>query len=103
MLTKLGAVFFVFIVASIAFCSFICNNAVGNNPSISNEKSTKNFAIRGIGLVATVNEIKQDAFTAINAINANAITIMPYAFCSVDQPTVMYNNARQWWGEKDDV
>ena len=102
MLTKLGTLFFVFIVAPIAFCSFICNVAVGNNPAVSNEKSTKNFAIRGIGLVATVNEIKQDAFTAITAINANAITIMPYAFCSVNQPTVMYNNARQWWGEKDE-
>ncbi|MEP7252787.1 MAG: hypothetical protein ABI683_10425 [Ginsengibacter sp.] len=63
--------------------------------------STSHFAVKGVGLVATVNEIDTNAFLEIRNINANAIAIMPYGFCSEEQPVVAYNSPRQWWGEKD--
>jgi hypothetical protein len=102
MINKLSAVFLALMIAVIAFSSFICNDAVSLKTTLFDEKATKNFTIKGIGLVATVKEITQAAFTAITATNANAITIMPYAFCSIEDPTVKYNNPRQWWGEKDE-
>ena len=59
------------------------------------------FAVKGVGVVATVREIDSNAFIGIKNINANAVAIMPFGFCSEDQPVVAYNSPRQWWGEKD--
>lgn len=99
---KSSTIFFVLLIVGIAFCSFICNEVTGIKSSKYDKKHSKNFIIKGVGLVATIKEIKPDVFMAIKQIKANAITIIPYAFCSVEDPTVKYNNARQWWGEKDE-
>lgn len=66
-----------------------------------NIKTTSGFSIKGVGLVATVNEIGSNEFAGIKNINANAVAIMPYAFCSTDRPSVIYNSNKQWWGETD--
>lgn len=95
--------YLVMIIGFLSLCSYVCNpNINAQNDSSFITKTSKNFTIKGVGLVATVKEIKPEAFTTIKNINANSITIMPYAFCSVEQPTVLYNNSRQWWGEKDE-
>ena len=105
MLFKKPFTFFylVMIIGVLPLSSYMCNptiTAQSNKSTI--QKPFKNFTIKGVGLVASVKEIKPEAFTAILNTNANSITIMPYAFCSVGQPMVQYNNPRQWWGEKDE-
>ena len=60
------------------------------------------FSIKGISMVAPVKVIDSNALLPITAINANSIAVMPYAFCSPENPAVRYNNKKQWWGESDE-
>ena len=60
------------------------------------------FSIKGISLVAPVNEITDADLLPIMQVNANSIAIMPYAFCSQKNPIVRYNHHGQWWGETDE-
>lgn len=50
-------------------------------------------------MVAPVNRIDETALQPIININANSIAIMPYAFCTIDDPVVKFNQHEQHWGE----
>ncbi len=97
----------IFLLLWMQILSFGCNNVTleKSNPhrKVSSEDadSRSGFLIKGVGLVATVNEIDSNEFAGIKSINANAIAIMPYAFCSTGKPFVIYNSHKQWWGETD--
>lgn len=53
-------------------------------------------------MVAPVNPIDEKMLQPILNINANSIALMPYAFCSPENPEIKYNHKGQWWGESDD-
>ncbi len=52
-------------------------------------------------MVAPVKTIDSTNVQQIANINANSIAIMPYAFCSPENPVIQYNHKGQWWGESD--
>jgi hypothetical protein len=60
------------------------------------------FSIQGVSMVAPVNPIDETAMQPIVNIHANSIALMPYAFCSAENPVIKYNHKGQWWGESDE-
>lgn len=60
------------------------------------------FSIKGISVVAPVKAIDETALQPIVNLNANSIAIMPYAFCTAENPLIRYNHKGQWWGESDE-
>lgn len=53
-------------------------------------------------MVAPQKTIDSAAMQPMVNINANSISIMPYAFCSIENPEVKYNQHGQHWGENID-
>jgi hypothetical protein len=74
----------------------------GDTTPSNNNLSTTGFAIKGISMVAPVTVVDANILQPILSINANSISIMPYAFLSVDHPEVRYNQHRQHWGENSE-
>lgn len=64
--------------------------------------SSSGFKIKGISIVAPVKAIDSNALVPVIAIHANSIAVMPYAFCSIENPEVRYNQHGQHWGENID-
>ncbi len=57
--------------------------------------------INGISFVASNSEIKNNAIEPIIKINANWVTLMPFAFLkNISDSKIIYDNSRQWWGER---
>ena len=56
--------------------------------------------MNGVSLVAPPNKFEVNPFTPIKEINADWVAIMPYAFTDINSPEVIFNNQRQWWGER---
>ena len=56
--------------------------------------------MNGVSFVAPPNEFTENPFSSIVKINANWVAIMPYAFTKGNTPEVLFDNERQWWGEK---
>ncbi len=73
-------------------------------PSKPSDNSIKpsGFSIKGVSVVAPVKKIDSTGFLPITKVNANSIAVMPYAFCSPDNPVIRYNHKGQWWGESDE-
>ncbi len=53
-------------------------------------------------MVAPVEAIDSGALLPILNSYANSIAVMPYAFCSTENPEIKYNHKGQWWGESDE-
>lgn len=77
-----------------------CFNA--EKTSFGEGKKSTDFAIKGVSMVAPVKPIDSSALAPIKNIHANSIAIMPYAFCTPENPIIQYNHKGQWWGESDD-
>ncbi|MEP6846967.1 MAG: hypothetical protein ABI861_13230 [Panacibacter sp.] len=97
---------YIFLFVSIVLLNCRCNDGSTRSKSPAKPieqfaKMVSGFSIKGVGLVATTHEIDSNEFINIRNINANAIAIMPYGFCSTEKPSVVYNSTRQWWGETD--
>ncbi|MEO7292091.1 MAG: hypothetical protein ABIW34_03250 [Ginsengibacter sp.] len=60
------------------------------------------FSIKGISIVAPQSPIDSIALQPIVDIHANSISLMPYAFCTLENPEVRYNQHGQHWGENID-
>ena len=59
--------------------------------------------INGLSFVASNREISAKAIAPVISINANWVTLMPFAFMkSTSDTTIIYNDKRQWWGERKD-
>ncbi|WP_395076385.1 glycoside hydrolase family 113 [Flavobacterium sp.] len=57
--------------------------------------------INGLSFVASNREISEEAILPVININANWVTLMPFAFMkNIADTTIVYNNKRQWWGER---
>lgn len=53
-------------------------------------------------MVAPVKPIDETAMQPIVNVHANSIAIMPYAFCTLENPVIKYSDKGQWWGESDE-
>jgi hypothetical protein len=59
--------------------------------------------INGISFVASNREIVESAITPVIAVNANWVTLMPFAFMKTKQDTsIVFNDKQQWLGERKD-
>ncbi len=57
--------------------------------------------INGISFVASNREITNKAIAPVIAVNANWVTLMPFAFMkSTTDTSIVYNDKQQWWGER---
>jgi len=56
--------------------------------------------INGVSYVAPANETSVASMAHVQAVNANWVCLMPYAFTPNNSTEVRYNSKRQWWGEK---
>lgn len=57
--------------------------------------------INGLSFVASNREISSKAIEPVISVNANWVTLMPFAFMkSTSDTTIIYNDKRQWWGER---
>jgi hypothetical protein len=86
--------------------AFFIINACGcfNSERTASEEvvQSSGFSIKGVSMVAPVNRIDQAGMQPIVNLNANSISLMPYAFFSIDNPEVRYNQHGQHWGENSD-
>ncbi len=89
---------------SLIACLFINTYGCFNtDKTYSDDKlRASGFSIRGISIVAPVNPIDEKMLQPVVNINANSIAVMPYAFCSPENPVIRYNHKGQWWGESDE-
>jgi hypothetical protein len=63
--------------------------------------ATAQKKINGISFVASNREINLKATESVLTVNANWVTLMPFAFMKdISDTTIVYNNKRQWWGER---
>jgi hypothetical protein len=57
--------------------------------------------INGVSFVASNREINKKAIDAVLAVNANWITLMPFAFMKTETDTeIIFNSRQQWLGER---
>ena len=57
--------------------------------------------INGLSFVASNREISEEAIKPVIDINANWVTLMPFAFMKdIADTSIIYNNKRQWLGER---
>lgn len=79
-----------------------CNNA-GSKTAVQyssvNFSADTTFQIKGISIEAPPKPIGTNAMAKITAVNANWISLTPYAFCKKNDATVYFGNTHQWWGE----
>lgn len=54
---------------------------------------------KGVCLKAPREPFKGNPFQPVKNIGANAVAVIPYAFCKPEKPKVRYNYKQQWWGE----
>ena len=62
-------------------------------------KSEPDF-MNGVSFVAPPKEFNENPFSDVIEVNANWVAIMPYAFTRGNEPVVIFDNERQWWGER---
>ena len=55
--------------------------------------------MNGVSFVAPPNELKTNPFMPVKDIGSDWVAIMPYAFTSSENPKIVFDSERQWWGE----
>lgn len=50
--------------------------------------------------MAPVRPVEADEMKPVQQVNANWVTLMPFAFGRSDGPELRFNYERQWWGER---
>ena len=57
--------------------------------------------INGVSFVASNRVIQQKFIDPVMKVNANWVTLMPFAFVnSVNDTSILFDDNRQWWGER---
>lgn len=54
---------------------------------------------KGVCLKAPRDPFDGNPFGPVKRLGANAVAVVPYAFCEPDDPRVRYDYQQQWWGE----
>lgn len=86
-----------FVILSVHNC-----NISNSKPSFPEKIPLKQNLIAGINMEAPPNPVDTSCFTNMHRINANWVSIIPFAFSRQGQTTVQYNSGRQWWGEREE-
>jgi Protein of unknown function (DUF3775) len=60
------------------------------------------IGINGVTFEAPPQVCDSSTFVPMQRINAGWVALVPFGFCRPDNPQVMFNSTRQWWGEKDE-
>ena len=56
--------------------------------------------VNGVNLVSPPQPVSQHNVATVKQINANWISVIPYAFIKNGDPKVYFNTNFQWWGER---
>lgn len=89
--------FIISIIVLCCLCVTILALGISNQPPILKNNSK----INGLSFVASRDTITQVHLNPLLEINANWVSIMPFAFLKqVDSAHLYYNNNRQWFGER---
>ena len=75
-----------------------CSNSNSKEPVQVSQTSSE--FIKGLSFVGPPREIDQNAFNPVVQVNAEWISLMPYAYCPPDDPSIIFDSQWQWWGEK---
>ncbi|RLD60527.1 MAG: hypothetical protein DRJ05_04500 [Bacteroidetes bacterium] len=73
---------------------FITTFAFGSSEGIKKER------INGINLVSPVNEMMDNCIGPMKELNANYVSLCPYAFMTPGDPNVYYNTIENYWGDR---
>jgi hypothetical protein len=60
------------------------------------------LTVNGVTFEAPPQIIDSTVFTNMKRIGAGWVALVPFGFCRSGSPNVVFNNQRQWWGEKDE-
>lgn len=62
--------------------------------------TSQNYKMNGVSFVASRNPVGQDHIDPVVEVQANYASIMPFGFIrSLNNPEIIYNTERQWFGE----
>ena len=67
---------------------------------LSSPSQTLQTKINGVSYVAPSRKPSVDPFKPIQAIHANWVAVMPYAYGKANMAFIRYDDERQWWGER---
>ncbi len=68
--------------------------SVGSPEGISSEQ------IRGVNLVSPVEHMRDDCILPMSDLNANYVSLCPFAFMTPGDPNVYYNTIENYWGDR---
>lgn len=88
--------FFVFAVISIFFFSSVRECRDSEKIPVLMEK------INGMSLENPHSKIDTSDFRPLKDVNVTWVSVIPFAFSRQGEPTVHFNHAGQWWGEKEE-
>ncbi len=82
---------------------FISCNAQTENSDKSVKQPAVSQTIKGVSFVAMRGEMTGEVAEPIKKYNANFVAVHPYGFMrDLENPAVMHNSDRQWYGERVD-
>lgn len=58
--------------------------------------------MKGITMVAPPSKIGHKEMKALKDVNTEWIALVPFGFSRIDEPSIRFNQDRQWWGEKEE-
>ena len=79
-----------------------CSKKEIHTPAEESIESTRDPLFKGVNYESPSSVVGAETFNSVVNINANAVSIIPYAFISSTSSTVLFNSPNQWWGEKDE-
>ncbi len=83
----------------IAFLLIQCITFFGTIPNLQGQAHEDHPIFNGVCLKAPREPFQGNPFRPVKNIRANAVAVVPYAFCEPDDPRVRYDYQQQWWGE----
>ncbi|MCG8307953.1 MAG: hypothetical protein MI975_11225 [Cytophagales bacterium] len=86
---------FLFPVSILILVLFVLIGTTENEASFGADVDFMN----GVSLVAPPDEFEENPFDPIVDLNADWVAIMPYSFTSLQNPEIVFDSDRQWWGE----
>ncbi len=79
---------------------FICLLGIFWNGTWINDLGEQQDRIKGLTFVAPPKAFPNDPMLAVQAVNAEWIAVIPYAYSYGDLRQVRFDSKRQWWGER---
>lgn len=64
--------------------------------------TSKENRIDGLSFVAPPRAFQGNPMVAVKNAHAEWISVIPYAYTKVEEPSVLYGQKWQWWGEKEE-